>query len=325
MNNLPGFLARRLAQGGVTLLVIVVLLFLLLHSAPGDVVDVLAGEAGAASADYVAQLRQQFGLDQPLHVQLYTYIVKILSFDLGYSFRSNQPVATLILERVPPTLLLLGISIATAIGGGIFLGVTAARNVNRPIDSVISFVAVMFYATPIFWIALMMIVLFSVHLGWFPTGGMMTLGATLPPLERAVDVMRHAVMPSAALSLFYIAIYTRVMRASMLEVEGSDYVRTAHAKGLSDRVVSWRHVFRNALLPIVTMAGLQVGSIIGGAVLIETVFAWPGLGRLASEAVFQRDLNLLMGILIVSSILVILVNIVVDIVYALIDPRIALS
>ena len=312
-------------QSVLTMLVIIVLLFVLLHSAPGDVVDVLAGEAGAATPEYLAQLRQQLGLDQPLIVQLYKYALNILSFDLGVSLRTNQPVFQLILERLPPTLLLLGISITTAVGAGIVLGVTAARNVNRPIDSAISLAALLFYATPIFWIALMMIVLFSVQLGWFPTGGMVTLGARFSVWERILDVARHAVMPSAALSLFYIAIYTRLMRASMLEVQGSDYVRTAQAKGLSDGAVAWGHVFRNALLPIVTMVGLQVGSIIGGAVLIETVFAWPGLGRLASEAIFQRDFNLLMGVLVMSCVLVLVMNIVVDIVYALVDPRITLS
>ena len=312
-------------QSVFTMLVIIVLLFVLLHSAPGDVVDVLAGEVGAATPEYLAQLRQQLGLDQPLIVQFYKYALNILSFDLGVSLRTNQPVFQLILERLPPTLLLLGISITTAVGAGILLGVTAARNVNRPIDNVISLAALLFYATPIFWIALMMIVLFSVQLGWFPTGGMITLGARLSTWERILDVARHAVMPSAALSLFYVAIYTRLMRASMLEVQNSDYVRTAQAKGLSDGSVAWRHVFRNALLPIVTMVGLQVGSIIGGAVLIETVFAWPGLGRLASEAIFQRDFNLLMGVLVMSCVLVLVMNIVVDIVYALVDPRITLS
>ena len=312
-------------QSVFTMLVIIVLLFVLLHSAPGDVVDVLAGEVGAATPEYLAQLRQQLGLDQPLIVQFYKYALNILSFDLGVSLRTNQPVFQLILERLPPTLLLLGISITTAVGAGILLGVTAARNVNRSIDNVISLAALLFYATPIFWIALMMIVLFSVQLGWFPTGGMITLGARLSTWDRILDVARHAVMPSAALSLFYVAIYTRLMRASMLEVQNSDYVRTAQAKGLSDGSVAWRHVFRNALLPIVTMVGLQVGSIIGGAVLIETVFAWPGLGRLASEAIFQRDFNLLMGVLVMSCVLVLVMNIVVDIVYALVDPRITLS
>ncbi len=325
MSNLPRFVARRLMQSVLTMLVIIVLLFVLLHSAPGDVVDVLAGEAGAASPEYLARMRQQLGLDQPLLVQLYKYALNILSFDLGYSLRTNQPVSELIMTRLPPTFLLLGISITTAVGAGILLGVTAARHVNQPLDNAISLAALLFYATPIFWIALMMIVLFSVQLGWFPTGGMTTLGARLSTWERTLDIARHAVMPSAALSLFYVAIYTRLMRASMLEVQSSDYVRTAQAKGLSDGTVAWRHVFRNALLPIVTMVGLQVGSLIGGAVLIETVFAWPGLGRLASEAIFQRDFNLLMGVLVISSVLVLVMNIVVDIVYALVDPRITLS
>ena len=161
-------------------------------------------------------------------------------------------------------------------------------------------------------------------LRWLPTGGMMTLSGSFTLPGRALDVLRHAVLPATALSLFYVAIYTRLMRASMLEVYGMDYVRTAFAKGLSDGRVAWRHVLRNALLPIVTVAGLQVGSVLGGAVLVETVFAWPGLGRLAYEAVFTRDFNLLLGILVISSLLVIVVNILVDLLYAALDPRIAL-
>jgi peptide/nickel transport system permease protein len=170
----------------------------------------------------------------------------------------------------------------------------------------------------------MFIVLFSVKLGWLPTGGMRTIGAPLSPLGRALDVAHHLVLPALSLALFYAAIYTRLMRASMLEVFDQDYVRTAHAKGLAEGRVIVRHVLRNALLPVVTMVGVQVGSLLGGSVLVESVFGWPGLGRLALEAVQQRDYNLLLGILFMSSLLVIAVNLVVDLVYAALDPRIGL-
>ncbi len=324
MQRLGRFLARRLLQVVPTILLILVMNFVVLHAAPGDVVDILAGEAGAATPEYMAELRARFGLDQPLSVQLGRYLLNIASLDLGWSFRHQRSVLALIGERLPPTLLLMGISFTLAIGIGVALGVAAARRVNRPADGVISLVALLFYATPTFWIGLMMIVLFSVKLGWLPTGGMMTLSGSFTLAGRALDVARHAVLPATALSLFYVAIYTRLMRASMLEVYGMDYVRTAFAKGLSDGRVAWRHVLRNALLPIVTVAGLQVGSVLGGAVLVETVFAWPGLGRLAYEAVFTRDFNLLLGILVISSLLVIVVNILVDLLYAALDPRIAL-
>jgi peptide/nickel transport system permease protein len=316
------FVLRRLAQVVPTVLIIVVLNFLILHAAPGDVVDVLAGEAGAANPEYIADLRRRFGLDQPVLVQLGRYLLNTVTLDLGYSFRHNMPVLQLILGRLPATLLLMAISITAAITLGVVLGVTAARFVNRPVDGTIAVFALLCYATPTFWIGLMMIVLFSVKLAWLPTGGMMTLGADLGFWGQVADIARHAVLPASALALFYVAIYTRLMRAAMLEIYGQDYVRTAFAKGLTDRRVAYKHVLRNALLPIVTMAGLQIGSILGGSVLVETVFAWPGLGRLAYEAVFQRDFNLLLGVLIMSSVLVIAVNITVDLLYAWLDPRI---
>jgi peptide/nickel transport system permease protein len=318
------FLARRLAQAVPTVLLISVVNFLVLQLTPGDIVDVLAGEAGAATPEYVALLRARFGLDQPVLVQLGHYLAGVLRLDLGYSFRHNTTVVQLILQRLPATLILMGVSIALAVGLGVVLGVLAARHVGRPADGAIAVVALLSYATPTFWIGLMFIVLFSVKLGWLPTGGMMTIGARLSPAGLALDVAHHLVLPSLSLALFYAAIYTRLMRASMLEVYGQDYVRTAHAKGLSEGRVVVRHVLRNALLPVVTMVGVQVGSLLGGSVLVESVFGWPGLGRLAFESVQQRDYNLLLGILFMSSLLVIAVNLVVDLLYAVLDPRIEL-
>ena len=170
-----------------------------------------------------------------------------------------------------------------------------------------------------------MIVLFSVHLGWLPSSGMETIAAGYQGLTWVLDVARHMIMPVATLSLFYVALYTRVMRASMLEVFNQDYVTTARAKGLSERRITFRHVLRNALLPVVTLVGVQIGGMLGGSVLVETVFSWPGLGRLAFEAVFQRDINLLLGILLLCSFVVILANIAVDLAYSWLDPRIRTS
>lgn len=318
------FLARRLAQAVPAVLLIAVVNFLVLQLTPGDIVDVLAGEAGAATPEYVAMLRQRFGLDRPLYVQLGYYVWGVLSLDLGFSFRHNMTVVQLILQRLPATLILMGVSIPLAVTVGVVLGVLAARYVNRPADGAIAVLALLSYATPTFWIGLMLIVLFSVKLDWLPTGGMMTIGANLSWFGRVVDVAYHLVLPTVSLALFYAAIYTRLMRASMLEVYGQDYVRTAYAKGLGDAQVTVRHVLRNALLPVVTMVGVQVGALLGGSVLVESVFGWPGLGRLAFEAVQQRDYNLLLGILFMSSLLVIAVNLVVDLVYAVLDPRIEL-
>ncbi len=319
------FLVRRLSQAVVTVACVAILNFLLLHLAPGDVVDVLAGEAGAADARYVVELRQKFGLDQPLAVQLGRYLWSLARLDLGHSFRHEMPVAQLILQRLAPTLLLMAASLSIALVGGLVLGVTAARRVRSVTDNTISVLALLAYATPLFWLGLMLIVLFTLKLGVLPAGGMYTIGAAPSAAGHALDVLRHLILPATTLALFYMATYTRLMRASMLEVLGSDYVRTAHAKGLSARRVAYAHALRNAILPIVTVLGIQIGSFFGGAVVVEVVFAWPGLGRLAFEAIFQRDLNLLLGILLLSSCLVIVVNLTVDLVYTRLDPRIGLD
>ena len=319
------FLARRLAQAALAVASIAVINFLILQLAPGDAVDVLAGEAGAADAGYVTELRERFGLDQPLPVQLGRYLANIAQLDLGYSFRHNVPVATLIAQRLPATLLLIVASLGIAFLGGIVLGATAARKVNTLADNVISVLALLAYATPLFWLGLMLLILFTLKLELLPGGGMITIGATGTVIEQVFDVLRHLILPAATLSLFYMATYTRLMRASMLEVFGMDYVRTARAKGISERRVVYRHVLRNAVLPMITMLGIQIGSLLGGAVVVEVVFGWPGLGRLAFEAIFQRDFNLLLGILLLSSCLVIVVNLLVDIAYTRLDPRIELG
>jgi peptide/nickel transport system permease protein len=307
-----------------TLLVIVVLNFALLQLAPGDAADVLAGEAGSATPEYMAQLRQKFGLDQPVHVQLAKYVRNIAAFDLGFSFRHNQTVAQLILARLGPTLLLMVSVLLISVLVGVLMGALAARHLNRWQDSVISTIAVLTYATPVFWAGLMLIVLLSVKLGWFPTSGMESVAAFHTGWARVVDVAHHLVLPVVTLTLFYLALYTRLMRASVIEQSTMDYVTTARAKGLNERQVLWRHLLRNACLPVLTMAGVQAGALLGGAVVVETVFAWPGLGLLAYDSLFSRDLNLLLGIFFVSACLVVAVNLAVDMLYAVLDPRIEL-
>ena len=319
------YIVRRLLQAIPAIFGIIVINFFVLHLAPGDAADVLAGEAGAATEAYMEQLRETFGLDQPLYVQLYEYVVNILQLNLGYSFRHNMPVFELIVDRLPATLWLMLSAISLAIGLGIVLGVTSARFVNTMIDRVNSVLALLCYSTPVFWIGLMMIVLFSVHLRWLPSGGFETIGAGHTGIERLLDILAHTLMPALSLSLFYLAVYARLMRASMLEVYRLEFVTTAHAKGLSPTRVAFKHVLRNALLPVVTMAGLHLGALLGGAVVVEVVFSWPGIGRLAFDAILQRDFNLLLSVLVLSSVLVILANLAVDLIYAWLDPRIELS
>jgi peptide/nickel transport system permease protein len=316
------FVLRRLAQAVPIILGIVVLNFLLLHLAPGDAATVLAGEAGGAPPEYMALLRQRFGLDQPMHVQLLLYMRNVLTLDLGYSFRNSTPVSSLIFARLGPTLLLMGATLLTSVFGGALLGLLAATAVNTWRDRLISVAAVVAYATPLFWIGLMLILLFSIRLGWLPTTGMEDVVAFNEGWARVGDIAWHLILPTITLSLFYMALYTRMMRATMLDQRGMDYVVTARSKGLAEPLITRRHVLRNAVLPVVTMAGVQVGSLLGGSVVVESVFAWPGLGQLAFQSLFARDFNLLLGIFFLSACLVVVVNLAVDLVYLALDPRI---
>jgi peptide/nickel transport system permease protein len=316
------YIVRRVAQAIPVVLAIVVLNFLLLQLAEGDVVDVLAGEAGSATPEYVAQLRERFGLDQPTYVQLFHYVKNVISLDLGYSFRQEMPVSDLILTRLGPTLLLMVTTLVIAVGFGVLLGVLAASGLNTWRDNLISVFALVSYATPLFWIGLMFVVVFSIKLDLLPASGMESIGAFYEGWERVVDIARHLILPAVTLSLFYLAAYTRLMRASILEQSGMDYVITARAKGLTERAITYRHILRNALLPVVTVAGVQMGGLLGGSVIVESVFGWPGLGLLAFDALFARDLNLLLGIFFVSACLVVIVNLFIDILYTFLDPRI---
>jgi peptide/nickel transport system permease protein len=316
------FLAARLAKGVIVLFAIAVLNFLLIRAAPGDPAVVMAGEAGAADAVFLQQLRERFGLDRPFAEQLWIYLKGYLTLDLGYSYRQQQPVATLILDRLPATLLLTGAAFAISLAGGLLVGILAARRVGRVSDSAITVAALVFYATPLFWIALMGQILFALKLNWLPNVGYETIGAGYTGLRRALDIGWHLILPATTLGLFFMALYARMMRASMLEVAGADFVKTARAKGLAEGVIVRRHVARNALLPVVTLAGLQAGQLVGGAVLTETVFAWPGIGRLMFEALAQRDYAVLLGVFFISSAMVILLNLLTDIVYRAVDPRI---
>lgn len=313
---------QRLLKAIPLILAIVICNFVFLKLAPGDAAEVLAGEAAAGTAEYLDELRARFGLDQPVHMQLWHYIVKLATLDLGFSFRHNQTVLSLILDRLPATLLLMFSGMGLAVVVGAALGILASQRVNQLRDNIISVFAILSFSVPVFWLGLMLIVVFSVNLGWFPAGGMETMASGKRGVVRMLDILQHMVMPVTTLGLFYVALYTRVMRASMLEVFNQDFVTTARAKGLSESRITLRHVFRNALLPMVTLIGVQFGTLLGGSVLVETVFSWPGLGRLAFEAVFQRDINLLLGILLMCSVLVVLSNILVDVMYSQLDPRI---
>ncbi len=313
--------ASKLGSGLLTLGLIVIVAYLLINLAPGDLADALAGEVGAASPEFMARVRAEYGLDVPAYERFFNYLRNVAVLDLGYSFRNGMPVADLILSRLPATLLLGLASIGLALVVGTSVGVIAALHRGGWLDALLSAGATIGIATPLFWIGLMAIFLFSVELSWLPTGGIASVdSAGVNPL---LDTALHLIMPAATLSLFYLAIYARVAREAAIEALDSEFVRTAKAKGLGRvRVLIW-HVLRNSLLPIVAITGVELGTLIGGTITVETVFSWPGMGRLAYEAVSGRDVNLLMGILLFSAALIIVTNLVIDLVYALVDPRIA--
>lgn len=313
---------RRLLASIPTLLLILIGIFVLLQFAPGDTVDALLAQMGGGDAATARELRRFYGLDLSVAAQLGNYLWRLARLDLGFSAIYGKPVATVIAERLPATLLLMMASLSLAFFFGIVLGVVAARRVNKWPDTLISTFGLIFYAMPSFWFGLMAIVVFSIYLQWLPAGGFEDVTLNMSGLGRTLDIARHLVLPTMTLGLIFLAIYLRIMRASMLEVLTLDFVRTARAKGLDETTVVSRHVLRNALLPMVTLIGLQAGTMLGGSVVVESVFSLPGLGRLAYESVVQRDLNTLLGIVFVSAVLVIIVNFAVDLAYARLDPRI---
>jgi peptide/nickel transport system permease protein len=305
-----------------TILGIVVLCFLFLQLVPGDAADALAAQSGSATDETMAAIRVRFGLDQPILTQLANYLNNLAHLNLGISTRYGEPVTKLILERLPNTIALMVVALALALAVGIVVGAVMAANAGRWVDQMLSFVVLVLYSTPGFWIGLMAIILFSAELGWLPDNGSATLGVELHGWSFFVDRARHLIMPAIAMSSFFVAVYARLMRATLLEVQVQDYIRTAVAKGLGPFAIYRRHAVRNALIPVTTMAGLHVGNLLGGAIVVETVFGWNGMGRLAVEAVDGRDFSLLLGVLLLSAFLVIVVNYAVDLIQALLDPRI---
>ncbi|OZI30600.1 ABC transporter permease [Bordetella genomosp. 10] len=319
------FILSRLLRALALVALVVILNFLLVHSAPGDPVQTIAGTMGGMSEEAMAALRAQYGLDKPLVVQLGVYMAQVLRGDLGFSYFYNVPVTQLIAERVPATLLLVIASVVCATLAGTFLGVLSARKPNGLLSQAVTLVSLVGFAAPVFWIGIMLIILFASVWPIFPVSGMRAADATGQGWGDMLDVAWHLVLPTLTLSLIHLAQYSRLARASMLDVLGADYIRTARAKGLPEFWVLYKHALRNAVLPVVTLVGLQFGNVLAGAILVETVFNWPGLGRLAADAVLQRDYPTLLGILLFSSIVVVVMNQLTDLCYRLVDPRIKTS
>ncbi|MDE4132513.1 ABC transporter permease [Phaeobacter sp. QD34_3] len=316
------FLLRRIGYGLLLMLGVVVLNFLLIRLAPGDPAVVIAGEMGGATEEMLESIREEYGLNKPLVVQLGIYVGNVLTGNLGESFFFNQPVATLIAQRILPTILLVVTAQVLSILIGVFLGVLAARKPNGVMSAFVSVFATIGYAVPVFWTGIMLIILFASVLPIFPVEGMQSVKLRDANLfVQMLDILHHLALPAFTLAIIYLAQYARLSRASMLEVLGSDYIRTAKAKGASQRTILFKHALRNAALPILTVAGLQFGNLISGALLVETVFNWPGMGRLAFDSILRRDYPTIMGVLFFASAMVVIANILTDMSYRLADPR----
>ena len=313
---------RKILHAALLLLAVIVLNFSLLHLAPGDPVDAIVGDMGGATPELIAKMRADYGLDKSFLEQLCTYIARVAGGDLGTSFSYSEPVVSVIMGRVWATLLLVLTALFTAIFLGTLLGVIAAQKPKSFFGHSVTIISLLSYSAPVFWSGIMLLILFSYLIPIFPSFGMYEVGAKGTGLDYFLDVARHLVLPAITLASIYVAIYSRMARASMMDVLGSDYIRTARSKGLSEWTVVYKHALKNALLPVVTMAGLQFSQLIAGAIVVETVFSWPGMGQLAFDAILRRDHTLLLGILLISTIIVVVVNILTDLTYRLLDPRI---
>jgi ABC-type dipeptide/oligopeptide/nickel transport system permease component len=316
---LTRYIARRLLQAAVLSIGVLILTFALIRLAPGDPVAVLAGER--STAEYQQQLRRDLGLDRPLAIQLWRYLASVARGDLGFSFSLQQSVGSLVLQRTPATLLLMGFSLILSALLGIWVGVRTATRRHTVDTHVLTVTSLVGYSIPSFWLAEIFILVFAVRLQWFPLVGMTSL-AGYTGVRGWLDVAWHLALPATTLTAFNLALFSRLTRAAMLEVLGQEYVNVARGKGLVERTVVYRHALRNAMLPVVTLFGLNLGALPAGFVLVETVFGWPGLGRLTFDAIASRDYPLISGMFIFISEVVILANLLTDCLYGLIDPRI---
>lgn len=318
------YACRRMAHAVPLVFGVVVVNFTLIHLAPGDPTLALIGEF-QASPEFVQSVRKQFGLDRPLGVQLGLYVLNLLRGDFGFSFAFKQPVLEVILDRVPATLLLMGAALLYATLCGALFGVISSRRQYSHTDNFFTLVSLVGYSMPVFWLGQIFLILFGLTFPIFPAQGMESLRESYTGVARGLDILHHLVLPAFTLGLGYLAVDVRFSRASMIEVMSQDYIRTARAKGLSEQAVFFKHALRNALIPLVTITGLNFGFLLAGAVLTETVFAWPGLGRLMYDSIYARDYPVLMGMFVVISMMVILVNLITDIVYSVLDPRIRIG
>lgn len=312
---------KRILQGIPLVLVVVLFCFAIIQLAPGDPIAMLGGSEGLTEEQY-QYYAEQWGTNQPLGKQCLQYCKNMLSLNLGDSYRQGRPVTEIILERLPATMLLLLPALGIACILGIAVGMYCARHMYTLGDNIFSVLALSGYSVPLFWIGQMLILLFSMKLGILPVSGIRDLRNNATGLAMVWDVFKHLILPGSCLVFYYAAMILRVMRTKMAEVLKADYIKTARAKGVPERRVLWKHALKNALGPVITVVGMEFGSIVMGATVVETVFAYPGTGRLIFDAVAKRDYPLISGMFFFIAVMVILANIVVDILYAVIDPQV---
>jgi len=328
------YFIKRLALTIPTLIGVSIIVFLLIHMIPGDPIDIMMGDRITDEAREA--MREILGLDLPLHVQYWQWFTSAMQGDLGISIRSSQPVFQEILDRLPATVELTLVALFIAVLFGILFGVTAARHRNTIIDQSMIGFSLLGVSIPIFWLGMMLIFFFSVMLGWLPVSGRLSMGTAIPSvtglylidallsgnISGFVDALKHLLLPAFSLATVSLALVVRVTRSSMLDVLSEDYIRTARAKGLRERKVVYVHALKNAMIPVVTVIGLQLAKLMGGAILTETVFSWPGIGRLLINAIGFRDYPVVQGVVLFVAFAFIFMNIIVDMLYAYLDPRI---
>ncbi len=320
-NGLAIYALRRALNAIPLILGVVVVNFVLIALAPGDPVTSLIGEY-PAPPEYVERVRHDFGLDRSLPERLGLYLVNVAKGDLGFSFANRQPVLDLLFQRLGRTLILMLSTVVVATGIGLVLGVLSARKPGSLTDRGATGFALLGYAVPEFWLGQLLILVFAVSLGWLPAGGFRSVRVDYTGFAAVLDTMKHMILPMAALSFRYMAITTRLTRASLLEVMSAQYIVAARGRGLSENAVLWRHALRAAALPVVTVIGYNFAFIVAGSALVETVFGWPGIGRLMYDSIYTRDYPVLLGILLFVSVTVIIVNLITDALYAVLDPRV---
>jgi peptide/nickel transport system permease protein len=294
---------------------VILLNFVIIHMAPGDVAVIMGGEG--ASPEFLAAVRLKYGLDKPLYEQFVLYLTTLLRGDLGTSFVYGRPVINVIMERLPNSVLLIVCAFLFAIVGGTLAGTYAARHIGTKRDFIIMYLGLTAYSTPLFWLGILLVLVFGLQLRWFPIQGMTSVGG-----GSVIDILWHLCLPVLAAGLTMFGQYVRIARASIIEVMREDFITATRAIGFHEMEIFVKHGLRNALLPVVSLAGVQMTWIVTGFVLTETVFGWPGMGRLVFDAILTRDYPLILGILVIASVVVVVFTLIIDIIYALLDPRI---